>query len=59
MKKLLFGWLFKSQFELSVLDSIIGIIEIIITFIIILAIREIIKFIVDKIKGDWSWKKKK
>lgn len=52
MKKLLFGWLFKSQFELRILDSIIGIIEIVVAFIIILAIREIIKFIVDKIKGD-------
>lgn len=52
MKDLLFGWLFKNKFELTGLEEIIGAIELIIAFFIILGIIGLIKFIIDKIKGD-------
>ena len=52
MKDLLFGWIFKNKFEITLLEEIIGAIEIIIIIFIIFGIIELIKFIIDKIKGD-------
>lgn len=52
MKDLLFGWIFKNKFELSVIDEIIATIELIIAFFIILFIIGLIIFIIDKIKGE-------
>ena len=52
MKDLLFGWIFKNKFEITLLEEIIGAIEIIIIIFIIFGIIGLIKFIIDKIKGD-------
>ena len=52
MKDLLFGWLLKNKFEVTGLEDMIGAIEIIIIIFIIFGIIELIKFIIDKIKGE-------
>lgn len=52
MKDLLFGWLFKNKFELTVIDEIIALIVVIIVFFITLCIIALIIFIIDKIKGE-------
>lgn len=52
MKELLFGWLFKNQFQLTGLESMIASIEVVVIIFIILGIIELIKFIISKIKGE-------
>lgn len=51
MKKLLFGWLLKEQYQLCFLDSVIFAIEVILLFYIVLFIIYLIDFIKEKIKG--------
>lgn len=60
MKDLLFGWITKGHYELSFLDSIIGIIEIFGTLFLICLILAVILTLKEKIKnrkGDKNDKK--
>lgn len=60
MKDLLFGWITKGQYELSFLDSIIGIIEIFGTLFLICLILAGIFTLKEKIKNrkdNKKWKK--
>ena len=50
MKELLFGWITKGQYQLSFLDSIMFIIEVIILIFLISGISVIIDYIMDKFK---------
>lgn len=50
MKKLLFGWIIKGQYNLSFLDSIIAIIEIFGTYFLIVCIAVLVKEIIEKFK---------
>ena len=50
MKELLFGWITKGQYQLSFLDSIMFIIEVIILIFLITGIAVLIDYIKDKFK---------
>lgn len=50
MKELFFGWLTKGQYQLSVLDSIMFIVECIILIFLITGIAVLIDYIKDKFK---------
>lgn len=50
MKELLFGWITKGQYNLSFLDSVIGIIEILGGIFITVIIVEITKEVIRKFK---------
>lgn len=52
MKEILFGWITKGQYQLSFLDSVVGLIEIFGGTFIVLWIAVSIKEYIDKFKKD-------
>ena len=52
MKEILFGWLTKGYYQLSFLDSIVGLIEIFGGIFILLLVAVSIKELIDKLKKE-------